>query len=157
MTLIAFVEVRGGQVPRASRESLSKAVAVAKERGVACNAVLVGNEAAAKSVAGYGAAKILVADSPSLSSYSSESYALVIAEAAKRTGAQLIVGPASAMLKDAFPRIAAKLGAGLATDCTELTWKGAVEFVRPVYAGKAYVRAEFTSSPAVVTDRKSVV
>ncbi|HLF06866.1 MAG TPA: electron transfer flavoprotein subunit alpha/FixB family protein, partial [Thermoplasmata archaeon] len=59
-------------------------------------------------------------------------------------------------LKDVFPRVAAKLGAGLATDCTELTWKSGVEFVRPVYAGKAYVRAEFTSSPALVTLRPNV-
>jgi electron transfer flavoprotein alpha subunit len=156
VSVLCFVESRGGQVPRASREALSKAVAVAKEKGMACIALLAHDDDAAKSVAGYGAAKLLVAHSPALAAYSAEGFAHALTEAAKKTGAQLILGAASAMLKDFFPRAAARLGAGLATDCTELSWKGAVEFVRPVYSGKAYIRGEFTSAPALATLRPNV-
>jgi electron transfer flavoprotein alpha subunit len=156
LTLLAVVQTQGGAATRASREALSKSVSVAKQKGVGCVALVLGGEDAAKSVAGHGAERVLVADLPALASYSAESHAHVVAEAVKRTGARLVVGPASAMLKDFLPRVAVRIDAGLATDCTELSWKGAVEFLRPVYSGKAYVRAEFTGSHAIVTLRPNV-
>ena len=65
------------------------------------------------------------------------------------------------MGKDLAPRIAAKLNAGLATDCTALSVEnGDVIATRPVYAGKAMIdvsnlgRVEiFLLSPNVFTAR----
>ncbi len=47
---------------------------------------------------------------------------------------------ATAMGKDLAPRVAARLGAGLASDCTKIAVRdGTLEFTRPIFAGKAFL------------------
>ena len=78
--------------------------------------VLGGNaKAAAGELAGYGAAKILVCEDPSLAKYTAEHYAPTVAEVGKGFG--LIVATATSFGKDLLPRVAARLDAAYAADC----------------------------------------
>ena len=61
------------------------------------------------------------------------------------------------MGKDLAPRVAARLGVGLATDCTALAVEGGrLIATRPVYAGKAIQKVSFARAPAMASLRPKV-
>ena len=61
------------------------------------------------------------------------------------------------MGKDLSPRVAAKLGASLASDCTQTAVKdGGLEIVRPIFAGKALATFVIKSSPQLISLRPNV-
>ncbi len=67
-----------------------------------------------------------------------EGCATAIADRAKAGGYRAVVFAATATGKDLAPRVAAKLGVGVAADLTDLAADGSGFLVtRPVYAGKA--------------------
>jgi electron transfer flavoprotein alpha subunit len=61
------------------------------------------------------------------------------------------------MGKDLAPRVAARLGVGLASDCVKVVVKdGALEFTRPIYAGKAFLSFTLKSRPQLATLRPNI-
>jgi electron transfer flavoprotein alpha subunit len=61
------------------------------------------------------------------------------------------------MGKDLAPRVAARLGVGLASDCTKVAVKdGTLEFTRPIYAGKAFLTLRLKTAPQMATLRPNV-
>jgi electron transfer flavoprotein alpha subunit len=83
-----------------------------------------------------------------------EGCAAVIAERAKTGGYRAVVFAATALGKDLAPRVAARLGVGLAADITDLgSENGAIVATRPVYAGKAMQKVRVTGQPAVLSLR----
>jgi electron transfer flavoprotein alpha subunit len=83
--------------------------------------------------------------------------AAVVAERARSGGYAAVVLAATATGKDLAPRVAAKLGVGLAGDVTDLAVEGgAVTATRPVYAGKALLRVKVTGLPVIVSLRPNV-
>ena len=86
-----------------------------------------------------------------------EGCATAIAERAKSGGYGAVVFAATATGKDLAPRVAAKLGVGVATDVTDLSVEGdTVIATRPVYAGKAMLKVRVLGKPAVISVRPSV-
>ncbi len=91
------------------------------------------------------------------SSAGPEGCASAIAERAKAGGYGAVVFAATATGKDLAPRVAAKLGVGVATDITELAVEGGTIVVtRPVYAGKAMQKVRVLGKPAVISVRPNV-
>ena len=85
-----------------------------------------------------------------------EGAATALAERAK-TGYRAIVFAATATGRDLAPRVAAKLGVGVAADITDLaTDAGAIVVTRPVYAGKALLKVKVATQPAVLSLRPNV-
>jgi electron transfer flavoprotein alpha subunit len=61
------------------------------------------------------------------------------------------------MGKDLAPRLAAKLDAAMASDCTKVAVEGgSLEFTRPIFAGKAFATLRLKSAPAIATLRPNV-
>ena len=59
--------------------------------------------------------------------------------------------------KDLAPRISAKLGAGLVSDCTEVDVDGGkLVAIRPVYAGKAFTKVVFKSDIQIACVRPNI-
>ena len=86
-----------------------------------------------------------------------EACAAAIAERAKAGGCRAVVFAATATGRDLAPRVAAKLGVGVAADLTDLAADGSGFLVtRPVYAGKALLKVKVTSQPAVLSVRPNV-
>jgi len=86
-----------------------------------------------------------------------EGCAAAIAERAKAGGYRAVVFAATATGKDLSPRVAAKLGVGVAADLTDVAADGGGFLVtRPVYAGKALLKLKVTSQPAVLSLRPNV-
>ena len=158
-TILTFAEQRDGKLRRASLEVVSEARRLAGALGTTVTAVVVGPgaEALAGELASYGADSVRVFDDPALGSYATEAYATALAQAIADAKPSVVLAPFTAMGKDFAPRVAAKVGAGLASDCVALEAKGGrLVARRPVYAGKAYATVEWAGEPQMATLRPNV-
>jgi electron transfer flavoprotein alpha subunit len=109
---------------------------------------------AAAELAGYGAAKIIVVEDPSLAKYTAEHYAPSVVAAAQ--GVSLVVATASSFGKDLLPRVAAKLDAAYAGDCSGVAAEGGkLVYKRPMFAGNAFGYCTLETPIQVATARQS--
>jgi len=158
-TIVTFAEQRDGKLRRASLETVSEARRLAGPLGATVAAVVIGpgGEALADELASYGADAVHVYDDAGFASYATESYARALAHAVGETKASVVLVPFTATGKDLAPRVAAKLGAGLASDCVALSVNdGRLSARRPMYAGKAYATVEWAGEPQIATLRSNV-
>jgi len=156
---LAYIEIRENEIKKSSLEALSEAKRKADEMGKEVAAALIGYnlEDMASKVFPYGASKVYLLENRLLSQYSPEGYAQALSLLVEEAKPEVIVLSATAMGKDLAPRLAAKLNVSLATDCTQTAAKeGMMEFVRPIYAGKAFLALRLNSSPQIATLRPNV-
>ena len=159
MKILAISEQRDNKLKKSAFEVVRTARTIADQTQGEVIALAIGNQVQdnAGELGGYGATKVLVVQHPKLEKYSSTAYAKVIAEVAKKEQADIILFPATAMGKDSAPRVAVKLDAGLASDCTALKVDcGNIIATRPVYAGKAFTEIKINSTVKVFTLRPNV-
>ncbi|MCK4556228.1 MAG: electron transfer flavoprotein subunit alpha/FixB family protein [Candidatus Aminicenantes bacterium] len=157
--ILVFIEIREGKVKKSSLEVLSEGKRRAGELNTEVHAVLIGHgaEGLASEVIPYGASKVHVLENSLLAHYSASSFSLVLVSLVEEIKPEIILFPATSMGKDLAPRLAAKLGVGLATDCTSTACKdGKLEVVRPIFAGKAFATVSFKSSPQIASLRPNV-
>ncbi len=157
--IAVFMEARDGKIKKSSLEALSEAKRRAGEMGVETAAVLVGGAVTdlAPSAFALGAVKVYIIENKSLADYSSQAYALALAGFVGAAKPAALFFSATAMGRDLAPRIAARLGVGLASDCVKIAVKaGALEFTRPIYAGKAFLSLTLRSTPKLATLRPNV-
>jgi electron transfer flavoprotein alpha subunit len=156
-TILTFAEQRDGRLRRASLETVSEARRLAGGADVASVVVGPGSEALAGELAAYGADRVVVFDDPALATYATEAWARALAQAIAEARPSVVLVPFTAIGKDLAPRVAAKVGAGLASDCVGFEAKGgALVARRPMYAGKAYATVEWTGEPRMATLRPNV-
>ncbi len=159
MTTLIFAEQRDGKFKKSSLETVRAARGIADQMGASCVALVAGEgvEAIAGQLGAYGAQRVIAVDQADLARHSGTAVAKVIAGIAQQEGATLVFLPASAMGKDLAPRVAAKLGAGLASDCVALAVEGGeIVATRPVYAGKALLDVKVKTAVKVFTLRPNV-
>lgn len=157
--ILVYIEVREGKVKKSSLEALSEGARRAKNFSTEANAVLVGHkmDGLPPQVFLYGASKVYLLENVLFSHYSAESYAPALVNLIEEIKPDIMFFSASAMGKDLSPRVAARLGVGLASDCTETAAKdGKLEVTRPVFAGKALATVTFKSKPQMATLRPNV-
>jgi electron transfer flavoprotein alpha subunit len=157
--ILTFAETRDGKLRRASLEAVSEARRLAGPLGATVSSVVIvpGGEGLAAELASYGADEVRVFDDAAYAAYATESYARALAQAATDTKASVVLVPFTPAGRDFAPRVAARLGAGLASDCVALEVKsGRLVARRPVYAGKAYATVEWAGEPQMATLRPNV-
>jgi electron transfer flavoprotein alpha subunit len=111
-------------------------------------------KAAATELAAFGADKVLVCEDPSLGKYVAEHYAPTVAEVGK--GYSLVVATATSQGKDLMPRVAARLDAAYAGDCSGVSVEGQkIIYKRPMFAGNAFGTTELGTPIQVATARQS--
>ncbi|HYM81640.1 MAG TPA: electron transfer flavoprotein subunit alpha/FixB family protein [Candidatus Limnocylindria bacterium] len=158
MSLLVFVEQRDGKVRAVSREALGEASRLAATLGgpvvgVCCAPADPGLAA----LGSAGADEILLAAHADFALYRPGGYARAVAAAAEVVKPRAILFAASSMGRDLAPRVAARLGVGLAADCTAVDVDGGkLLATRPVYAGKAVERVAFPRTPAMLSLRPKV-
>ena len=157
--ILVYLEVREGRIKKSSLEVLSEGRRRAEEMNSEVNAILVGHnlENLAPEAFRYGASKVFVLENSLLSHYSSSGFAQALYSLVDEIRPEIILFPASSMGKDLAPRLAAKLGVGLASDCIRTAVKeGKMEVLRPLFAGKALASFTFDSSPQMASLRPNV-
>jgi electron transfer flavoprotein alpha subunit len=153
------MEYRDGKIKKSSLEVLSEAKRQADEKGGETGAVLVGHgvDTFASDAFPYGASKVYVLENALLSHYSPSGYAQALVSLVEEIKPEAVLFAATSMGKDLSPRLAAKLGVGLATDCIQMTNKdGKLEVKRPIFAGKAFASFILKAEPQVITLRPNV-
>jgi electron transfer flavoprotein alpha subunit len=158
MAILLFIEQRDGRVRAVSREALGEAVRLAASLGGPVVGVCPApSDPGLAALGEAGASEILLATHEAFRHYEPAGYARAVAAAIERVKPAVVLFPASAIGRDLAPRVAARLGVGLAADCVALAVEGGRLIAsRPVYAGKAIQRVAFTGSPAMVSLRPKV-
>lgn len=141
-----FIEFNQQGLKKGSQELLTACHKAGREMVVmACGP---GSAALASAVGEFGVQNFWYNEDASLEKYNSETYAALLSGALKESGAQLVLGSSSLMMKDLFPRVAAHLQSGVATDCTQLEISASgFKAHKPLYAGKCSAEVEFSNSP----------
>ena len=153
--VLAFCEFQDGALRTSALSNLAFAREAAKAHGGDVVILLVGHGAqAASAAAAKYAGKVVVVDDPKLEHYLAETYAPILAEQAKANNAAVVTATATAIGKDVMPRVAAALGAGMASDIAKLG-DAKNRFVRPILAGNAYSTVEIATPTICVTARQS--
>jgi electron transfer flavoprotein alpha subunit len=143
--VLVIAEQRDGRLKKSTFELLGASAAAGNDT----HAVLLGEgiSGLANELAHYGAKVVHVADNAGLKFYSAEAYAQVVVALAKSLGAEIVLASHTPTGRDLMPKVAARLNAGLASDCTSLNFSGANVVVRrPVYSGKATAEVEFVGA-----------
>lgn len=159
MKILAFAEQRSSQFKKTAFEVVKAAKTIGDQLNAEVIALVVGDkvQSIAPQLGGYGAAKVITVENEKLEKYSTTAYSKVIAETAKKEGAEILLLPASAMGKDAAPRVAIKLEAGLVSDCTALKVEnGTIKAARPVFAGKGFAELIVATKIKMYTLRPNV-
>lgn len=157
-----FPEQRDGELKKVSFELLAVGRNLADKAGEELVALLLGSgvEKLAPELAKYGADRVFLADSENLKDFLTESYAHVICNAVKGNDPSVLLFSATTMGRDLSPRVAARLGTGLATDCTELDISdtGMLSVKRPMFAGKLFANVVFNNAkPQIASVRPNVM
>lgn len=155
--VIVFVEQRNGKLKNSSLE----AVAASSGAGMETHAVLIGSgvDGLVDQIGQYGATKVHLAQSDALKNYTAEAYANVLGEIIQAQSPQVVLASHTPMGKDLLPRLAARMNAGIASDCIALSFEAnGIKAKRAVYAGKALVEVEFLGSgPQFATIRPNAL
>jgi electron transfer flavoprotein alpha subunit len=157
--ILVFIETREGKIKKPSLEAVSEGKRRAKELNTEVDAVCLGHnlENLAPEIFPYGASKVYILENPLLSHYSTAAYAQALFSLVEEIKPEIIFFSASSMGKDLAPRLAAKLGVAVATDCTKTFCRdGKLEVMRPIFAGKAIASLRFKSTPQIATLRPNV-
>jgi electron transfer flavoprotein alpha subunit len=157
--IVTYAEHRDGKLRRPSLEAVSQARRLAEPLKASVHAVLVGSgiEGLASELGAHGADGVHVFDQAELDAYATEPYARAVAQVVAAEKPAVVLVPFTAMGRDLAPRIAARVGAGLVSDCVALTVKdGRLEARRPMYAGKAYATVRWEGEPQMATLRPNV-
>lgn len=154
MSILVYNENWDGKFKKLSFELVSYAYGIAQQAGTEVIALSIGDveEEELKSLASYGASKIISVNNAKLKFLANKAYAGIIAEVAGKEVADIIVMAHNNTGKAISPRLSVKLKAGLATTVNALP-ESLSPFVvsKKVYTGKAYAKLKINSEKKILT------
>ncbi len=154
MSVLVYIEQAEGKFKKSGFEAVSYAKAIADAQGANLTAISIGNvsENSLKELGKYGASKVLNVSTDELKSFVNQAYASVIATAATKENADIVVLSNSFSGKGLAPRIAVKLKAGLIDGAVELPQLDGGKFTvkKTAFSGKAFAITEITTPVKVI-------
>lgn len=158
--VFAITEQRDGEFRKVSFEAVSEGRRVADGLGTDLTAVVLGAgiESLAEELKKYGPDKIWVADDPALADYTTDAYANILSGLIQSADPAVIILGASAQGKDLAGRLAARLDAGVAMDCTAIKLdNGSLTYTRPMFGGKIIADVGIEGALQIVAIRPNVM
>ncbi|HXX39775.1 MAG TPA: electron transfer flavoprotein subunit alpha/FixB family protein [bacterium] len=138
----------GASLRKITYELLGKARHLAGATGGRVVAVALGTglSGLAADLGAHGADRVVLAESQVLDRYTADAYVAVLAPLLAEARPCLLLVGSSALGRDLAPRLAARTGAGIVTDCTDVALEdGRVVATRPVMTRKAIARVAFSN------------
>jgi electron transfer flavoprotein alpha subunit len=154
MNILVFVESAEGKVKKNSLE----AVAFAHAMNGSVTAIALGEVEAAEleNLGKYGAQKVLHAADTKLNQGVIQAYASVLASAMTSEGSDALVLADSSLGTPVAARVAAKVGASLASNVVEVPDTSSGFIVkRSIYTGKAFAQVAMTKDKKVISIKKN--
>jgi electron transfer flavoprotein alpha subunit len=152
---LVVIETQDGHLRTASLPAITFGKQLAEKSGGKLSLLVIGSgvDGVAAEAAKYGAAEVLVADHPGFKSYTAETFAPVVAKAAKDKGATAVAATSTSTGKDLMPRVAALLDAGMVPDAIAIV--SDKQFKRPMMAGNVIATVEVSTPIVVATVRQT--
>jgi len=156
-----FVEHREGNIKKITYELLNAGRKIADQTGEELSALLFGKGVSGltETLGEYGADNIYLADDSKLGQYTTDSYSKVLGDLITENSPSVILTGYTVLGRDLAARIAQKMDTGLMSDCTGIELSnGQLVFMRPIYAGKAFVKVVCPEAkPVMATIRPNVL
>jgi electron transfer flavoprotein alpha subunit len=148
MRILVIAEHDAGAFRKTATELLGKAASL----GAEVTAAVLG-DAPAADLGAFGASKVVQVPGD-FSSYSTAAATAALAAVVEAVKPDAVLAASSTLGRDALPRLAARLGTGIATEVTDLRLEGgALVGRRPMYSGKVFADVRVGRSPAFFTVR----
>lgn len=146
--IIVYAESIDGSFKKSTLEAVSYAADIAKLTNTNCVAVSIGNvdETKLSELGKYGADKIVQVKSDALNQFVAEAYAKALSTVASASNASVVVISNTYSGKSIASRVAARLGAGIASGVISMPDTSAGFKVRKtVFSGKAFADVNLTT------------
>jgi electron transfer flavoprotein alpha subunit len=154
MSVLVYVENADGKFKKSTFEVVSYAAAISELLKTELIAISIGNvnQDDLSTLGKFGAIKVLNVSTEKLKTFVNQAYASVIADAAIKEEASVVVLANSFTGKGLSPRIAVKLKAGLVDAAVELpkTDNNTFTVKRTAFSGKAFATVELNSEIKVI-------
>ncbi|HEV7746890.1 MAG TPA: electron transfer flavoprotein subunit alpha/FixB family protein [Pyrinomonadaceae bacterium] len=137
--ILVFIEHRNGVLNKTSLEAIAAAQGLATQLGQTVSAVILGGDVAAlaQDIAGYELAKVVTASNPALADYTPDGYTAAMESVVRALAPQLVVMPHTYLVRDYAPKLAARFGKSLISDCIRAQVNGSsITFTRRIFLGK---------------------
>ncbi len=145
---IIFCEKSSSEASSGLKRNSLELLSQSQKMGLTSIVVCVGSDATkvAEEASQYGAEKVILL-SEGYGTYNPEIFTTAFEKMIAADKPSLVLGSSGASARDLFPRLAAILNSGIATDCTALSTDGSKFVVRrPVYSGKAISTVSLSGS-----------
>ncbi len=154
MPVLIYAENAGGKFKKSVFEAISYARAIADQNNTTLTVISIGDVSQDELAAlgKYGADKVLNVSNEKLKNFVNQAYASVIAEAAKKESADVVVISNTFSGRGLAPRVGVKLQAGVADGTVALPEQSGGKFTvkKTAFSGKAFAIVELTSPVKVI-------
>ncbi|HKY29150.1 MAG TPA: electron transfer flavoprotein subunit alpha/FixB family protein [Pyrinomonadaceae bacterium] len=137
--LLVFVEHRGAAFSKHSIEAIAAAQDLGSQLNQTVTAVVTGGgmSSLAQEIASYDLAKVIYADNAKLTDYTPDGYTDAIEKVVRQVDPHLVVMPHTYLVRDFAPKLAARFGKSLISDCVRAqVTGGSAVFTRRIFLGK---------------------
>ncbi|MGA8904477.1 MAG: FAD-binding protein [Candidatus Bathyarchaeia archaeon] len=154
-------ELVQGHVRNVTYELLGRALELATRLESELCAVLLGDASKehCQDLIAHGADRVYVARHEELLNYSSDAYAAALAEAIQEYKPYAVIAAATSLGRDYVPRVAARLGLGMTSDCIglELNEKKQLVQLKPAFGGNIVAPILSRTLPQLATVRPGML
>ncbi len=137
--ILVFIEHRNGALNKTSLEAIAAAQTLASQLQQTVSAVIPGGDVAAlaQQIASYDLAKVVTATNSALEDYTPDGYSAAMEAVVRGLDPQIVVMPHTYLVRDFAPKLAARFGKSLISDCIRAQVSGnAITFTRRIFLGK---------------------
>ena len=117
--ILVFIEHKAGALNKTSLEAIAAAQKLAGDTGQQVTAVVPGSgvDSLAQEIAAYDLAKVIKVDHALLADYTPDAYAEAMEQVIRASNPQYVVLSHTYLVRDFAPKLAARFGKGLISDC----------------------------------------
>src|SRR5438132_2470589 len=135
--ILVFIEHKAGALNKTSLEAIAAAQKLAVDTGRKSTAVVPGAPSLAQDIAPYDLEKVISAEHPQLAEYTPDAYADAMEQVVRALEPQYIIMSHTYLVRDFAPKLAARFGKGLISDCVRMNVDGGKAiFTRRIFLGK---------------------
>ncbi len=137
--ILVFIEHRDGVLNKTSLEAIAAAQNLASQLQQEVSAVIPGSniDTLAGEIAAFDLARVIKATNAKLADYTPDGYSDAMESVVKQSDPQLVVMPHTYLVRDFAPKLAARFGKSLISDCIRAQVTGtSITFTRRIFLGK---------------------
>ncbi len=137
--ILVFIEHKSGTLNKTSLEAIAAGQKLGGEMGQGVTAVVLGSgvQSLAQDIAAYDLAKVVNVNHVQLADYTPDAYASAMEQVVRASDPQYVVMSHTYLVRDFAPKLAARFGKGMISDCVRMHVAGdKATFTRRIFLGK---------------------